>query len=283
MRCLKFRPRFSWTAPVPPDVAADQPVDGEPSNTMATAGSAHVTCLADGVLAYHLFLGRPPEINAVAHDFVGVSLEEAATRFFGSDEFVERILVPVVDAGAPSAWHGRMPPAALEAPLASTLGIDADIALAARGWAEALGLLLKAPVPREVLRRLHGDMADVLLAGVDRALVSLQLRLGSEAEALDRVRAVARGLSITSTRDLEWQDEQLVATSHDPWIVGTFDQPTDPRPMLRCLSLSVRSAEEGPIGVKVYFDIGDDFVESIRSSCIQRRLSPISCLLQATF
>ncbi len=262
VRLLKFRPRFLFSLSATADAPADRRGDEEQPVADEAHGAVNVTCLADGVLAYHLFLGRPPEIDAVAQDFVGASLEEAATRFFGSKEFVGRILVPVAEAGAPSEWHGRMPSAALEAPLAGALGIDADGALAAKDWAEALGLLLKAPEPRAVLRRLHGDMADALLVTVDRALAGLQLRLTGAAEALNRIRAVARGLSITSTRDLEWRDEQLVATSHDPWIVGTFDPPTYPRPLLRCLSLSVKSAENRLIGVKVYFDLGEDFAES---------------------
>lgn len=264
MRFLRSRSRPPRSVPPQPVANAELHKNAErPSDEEEPGAPAELGCLADGVLAYHLFLGRAPENDEVALAYVGTRLKAAAERFFDSEEFRTRVLLPVIDAGAPSEWQGQLPLTTLDAPLAHALPIDVAAAAAARNWAEDLGVLLAAPIPRQVLQRLHGEAAEALLHRADAALVALLARVASTAEALERVRTVSRGVTVSAVSDLVAQDGRLRATSSDPWILATADPLLASRPLLRCLTLSFAREDERRTGrVKIYVDLGHGFDEA---------------------
>ncbi len=219
-----------------------------------------VTCQADGVLAYHLFLGRAPETDEAAGAFVGMSLFEMAGSFLGSEEFTTRILSPVAQTGQPAQWDGGLPAGALATGLTSALRIDAALVLAARDWAERLGALLEAPLPRDVLVRLHGEAASPLLRRADAARLALRARLTGEAEALRQLRATSEGLEIIATRDIVADDGGLRSLSDDPVIMAAVEAVSGPPSMIRRLTLSFADGMRPSSGeVKIYFGLDGRF------------------------
>ena len=247
-----------------PDSGATRPGDDlAPScDGEAAAAPVEVSCLADGVLGYHLFLGRPPESDEVAEAFIGLTLGEMARRFLESDEFTTRVLASVVQTGEPGEWQGRLPAQALQTPLTAALGVDPEAVSAARDWAESLGALLEAPIPRETLLRLHGEAAALLLRRVDAALASLRTRLAGQAEALRRIRTVSKGLEVLAVRDIVADGEGLRSTSGDPWILAVAEPLPDRKPLLRRLTLTLGRGADRAGRAKLYFDLGRGFEEA---------------------
>lgn len=232
------------------------------------AGGPATLGLTDGVLGYHLFLGRAPEDEEVAGQMVGRSVEDMAETFLASAEFVERILRPVAAGGEPGEWQGGMTRAELAAPLADMLALDRDAMAAAQGWAEVLGGLFGAPVARAVLQRLHGEAAEALLARADEAFGRARQRKEAGKAALAALQARARGLSIGEVHDLVLlPDGSLEATSDDPWIIADLPFAEEGSALYR-LAATLRTGGGAPFTVKLYLDLGDDFHEGAALSTL---------------
>jgi GT2 family glycosyltransferase len=220
-----------------------------------------MTCLADGVLAYHLFLGRAPENEDVARALLDAPFEDVAVGFLGSEEFRSRILIPIGQRGYPTDWEDHFPPHTLDAPLARALRLDRETALAARDWAELLGVVFQAPVARQALVQLHGDAAEPVLSLTDSALMALRERSAAQAQAFERIRSAARGLEVVSIRDIVGVEGRLQSVSDDPSILLVVE-PLAAGPLLHRLTVGIKHPAGRPGMTKLYFDLGQGYQEA---------------------